>query len=95
MARRCLITNKIRQVGHNVSHANNRTKRVFNINLQKKKVFVPWLKKFIRIKTSAQGLRTIDKIGLAGFIKKLKKKGALTRELKETLSLDNKVLKSL
>jgi len=56
---------------------------------------VPWLKKFIRIKISAQGLRTLDKIGLAGFIKRLRKKGGLTRELRETLSLDNKVLKSL
>jgi len=95
MARKCLITKKIRQIGHNVSHANNRTKRVFNINLQKKKIFIPWLKKFIKIKISAQGLRTLDKIGLAGFVKKLKKKGGLTRELREALSLNNKVLKSL
>lgn len=64
MARKCDLTGKIRQSGHNVSHANNKTKRVFNANLQKKKIFVPSLGKSVRIKLSTQAIRTIDKLGV-------------------------------
>ncbi|MCS6893672.1 MAG: 50S ribosomal protein L28 [Deltaproteobacteria bacterium] len=74
MARKCLFTNRIRQVGHNVSHANNRTKRIFNINLQKKRIFVPWMGKFVTVKLSTKALRTIDKLGLRQALLKLKKK---------------------
>lgn len=68
------MTGRIRQVGHNVSHANNRSKRVFNINLQSKRIFVPWLNKFVRVRLSTKALRTIDKFGLLETVKRLKNK---------------------
>lgn len=74
MSRRCVLTGRIRQVGHNVSHANNRSKRVFNINLQSKRIFVPWLNKFVRVRLSTKALRTIDKFGLLETVKRLKNK---------------------
>lgn len=74
MSRRCILTGRIRQVGHNVSHANNRTKRTFNINLQSKRIFVPWLNRFVRLRLSTKALRLIDKVGILEAVRKLKKK---------------------
>ncbi|MCY4047110.1 MAG: 50S ribosomal protein L28, partial [Candidatus Dadabacteria bacterium] len=63
MARRCAITGKGPLSGNNVSHANNKTRRRQIPNLQNKRIFVPELGRFVRIKLSARALRTIDKKG--------------------------------
>jgi len=61
MARRCDITGKRAQVGNNVSHANNKTKRKFGVNLRKVRVVLPdGTTK--RIKVAASTLRTMRKI---------------------------------
>ena len=70
MGRKCDISGVSRQVGNRVSHANNKTKHVFRANLQYKKIFVPELNKSVRLRLSTRMLRTIDKIGLAGALKK-------------------------
>lgn len=72
MAHRCQISKSSHQVGNRVSHANNKTKHVFLTNIQTKRIFVPELKKFVRVKLSTQTLRTIDKIGLTATLKKYK-----------------------
>jgi large subunit ribosomal protein L28 len=72
MARKCSITKVGPQAGHSVSHANNKTKRRFNVNLQKKRIFVRSLGKTLRIKLSTSALRTIDKIGLEAALAKNK-----------------------
>lgn len=64
MARRCMFSGKGRQCGHRVSHANNRTKHVFQPNLQWKRIFVPSLGKMVSVRLSTQMLRTIDKVGI-------------------------------
>jgi len=70
MSRKCQITGVTKQYGHNVSHANNKTNRVFNSNLQTKRFWVPELKKFIKIKVTTSAIRSIDKIGLMAMLKK-------------------------
>ncbi|MCS6962185.1 MAG: 50S ribosomal protein L28 [Deltaproteobacteria bacterium] len=86
MARQCLLTGRIRQIGHNVSHANNRTKRVFNINLQNKRIFIPWLNRFVRVKLSTKALRIIDKLGVKEAFLRLKKKDPhLFKQLSKSL----------
>lgn len=70
MSRKCSVSGKTRQVGHRVSHANNRTKHVFKANIQTKNVFLPSLKKSVRVKLSTRLIRTIDKIGLEATLKK-------------------------
>ncbi|MBX7185818.1 MAG: 50S ribosomal protein L28, partial [Vicinamibacteria bacterium] len=52
MARRCAITGKKPMSGHNVSHANNRTKRRFLPNLITKRIFVPETGQTVRLKIS-------------------------------------------
>lgn len=70
MARRCQFSGVTHQNGNRVSHANNKTHHKFESNLQSKKVFVPELGKSIRIKVSTRVLRTIDKLGFSGALKK-------------------------
>ena len=70
MSKVCKITGKRPLVANNVSKANNKTKRRQLPNLQKKKVFIPELGKCVRIKVSANALKSIDKEGLLVFLKK-------------------------
>ncbi|RIL12543.1 MAG: 50S ribosomal protein L28 [Proteobacteria bacterium] len=70
MARKCEISGKARLVGHRVSHANNKTKHVFQSNLQTKRIFVAEKNKWVRVRVSTRLIRTIDKLGLKGTLKK-------------------------
>ena len=70
MSRVCEITGKKVQVGNNVSHAKNRTRRKFYPNLQKKRFFIPEEGKWITIKVSTSALRTINKNGISAVLKK-------------------------
>ena len=69
MARRCAVTGKKPMSGHNVSHANNRTKRRFLPNLITKRIFVPETGQTVRPKISTSALRTIQKKGLLQTLK--------------------------
>lgn len=64
MARVCQVTRKKPLAGQNVSHANNKTKRRFLPNLQSKRFWVESQKRFVRLRVSANGMRTIDKKGI-------------------------------
>ena len=77
MANVCQITGKKLMVGNNVSHAKNRTKRRFYPNLQTKKFFIPEEEKYITLKVTAAGIRTINKKGISAAIKDAKEKGYL------------------
>jgi len=74
MSRVCQITGKKAMVGNNVSHSNKKTKRKFNINLVKKKFFLPEENKWVTLKVSTSALRTINKKGISAVIKDLKLK---------------------
>ncbi|ELR72197.1 LSU ribosomal protein L28p [Fulvivirga imtechensis AK7] len=75
MSRVCQITGKRPQVGNNVSHANNKTKRRFNPNLQKKRFYIPEEDKWITLKVSTSALRTINKNGITAVLKKARANG--------------------
>jgi large subunit ribosomal protein L28 len=75
MSRVCQLTGKRPITGNNVSHANNRTKRRFLPNLQKKRYFIPELNKWVTLKLSTSAMRTINKLGVYEYLKKLEKKG--------------------
>lgn len=68
---RCELTGKKRLVGNNVSHANNRTKMAQEPNVQRKRFFVPELDRWVTLNVSTRAMRTIDKIGLPAFARKL------------------------
>ncbi|MFD0847511.1 50S ribosomal protein L28 [Sphingosinicella xenopeptidilytica] len=63
MSRVCELTGKGRQVGHNVSHANNKTKRVFLPNLQNVSLISDALGRTVRLKVSTHGLRSVEHNG--------------------------------
>lgn len=69
MSRRCQISKKGRLTGNNVSKANNKRKKVFNANLQNKRLFDSESGKWFKVKVSSRILRTIDKKGLSATLK--------------------------
>ena len=75
MARVCQITGKKAEVGNNVSHANNRTKRKFYPNLQKKRFYIPEEDRWVTLKVSTTAIRTINKNGITAVLKKARKQG--------------------
>lgn len=64
MAKVCEVTGKKPMSGHNVSHANNKTKRRFEVNLQSKRFWVESQNRYVRMRVSAKGMRIIDKLGI-------------------------------
>jgi large subunit ribosomal protein L28 len=63
MSRTCMITGKKRIVGNNRSHAENKTKRTFEVNIQDTTVYSEILKRKIAIRVTPSGLRTLDHKG--------------------------------
>ncbi|MDA3947982.1 MAG: 50S ribosomal protein L28 [Spirochaeta sp.] len=70
MSRKCTISGKKPMAGNNVSHAHNKTRRWQRPNVQTKRLFVPELNRFVRLKVSTRALRTISKIGLMPYLRK-------------------------
>jgi len=70
MANRCDITGKRPNSAQNVSHAHNTSKRKQYPNLFKKRIYIPELDRTVKVKVSANALRSIDKNGLAATLKK-------------------------
>ncbi|HQU62288.1 MAG: 50S ribosomal protein L28 [Nitrosomonas sp.] len=64
MARVCEVTGKKPMVGNNVSHANNKTKRRFLPNLQRRRFWLENENRWINLRLSNAALRTIDKKGI-------------------------------
>ena len=75
MARVCQLTGKVPVTGNKVSHSNIKTKRRFLPNLQKKRFYLAEEEKWVTIKLSTEGIRTINKRGLYNVVKELCAKG--------------------
>jgi len=75
MARVCQVTGKVPISGHTVSHSNIKTKRRFLPNLQTKRFFLAEEDKWVTLKLSTEGIRTINKRGLYSVIKELRANG--------------------
>ena len=74
MARVCQVTGKRPLTGHNVSHANNKTKRRFSPNLQEHRFWLENEKRFIKLRVSTKGMRIIDKHGIEKVLKDIKER---------------------
>ncbi len=75
MSRVCQVTGKRVRVGNNVSHANNRTRRRFLPNLQNRRLWVESEKRWITLRLSSNGLRTIDKKGIDTVLAEMRARG--------------------
>lgn len=64
MPKVCQINGTRHQVGHKISHSNIKTKRRFNVNLQRRRIWSPEENRFITLRISARAIRTIDKVGI-------------------------------
>ncbi len=74
MARVCQVTGKRPMAGHNVSHANNKTKRRFNPNLQEHRFWLENEKRYVKLRVSAKGMRIIDKHGIEKVLQDIKER---------------------
>ncbi len=79
MSRICDITGKKAMVGNNVSHALNRTKRKFKVNLIKKRFYIPEEDKWITLRVSTRALKNINKLGVSAVLKQARLDGHLTK----------------
>ena len=75
MSKVCQITGKKALVGNNVSHAMNKTKRRFEVNLIKKRFYLTDQEKWITLKLSTSALKTINRKGLSAVLKEAKSQG--------------------
>ena len=75
MSRVCDVTGKKPMFGNNVSLAHNKSRRRFNINLQKKRFWLPDEKRYVTLRVSTRGLRIIDKKGIRKVLNEMKAKG--------------------
>ena len=79
MSRVCELTGKRAMVGNNVSHAMNKTKRKFNVNLKKKRFYIPEEDQWITLKVSTSALKNINKKGISAVMKEARVNGFLTK----------------
>ena len=75
MSRVCDVTGKKTMFGNNVSHAHNKTRRRFDVNLQKKRFWLPDENRYVTLRISTRGMRIIDKKGIRKVINELRAKG--------------------
>ena len=70
MSRKCNITGKKPSFGNNVPFSHKKTRRRWNPNIQNKRIWVPELNRFVKIRLSTRALRSIDRAGLMPFLRK-------------------------
>ena len=79
MSRVCELTGKKAITGHSVSFSNKKNKRKFNVNLTKKRFYIPEEDKWVTLKVSTSALKNINKKGITAVIKEAREKGYLTK----------------
>lgn len=75
MSRKDDLTGRGPKTGNHVSHANNKAKRTFNLNLQKKRFFLPDQDRWVTLKVSARTLKTINKNGITAVLDEARRQG--------------------
>ncbi|MEO9894629.1 50S ribosomal protein L28 [Aurantibacter sp.] len=77
MSKVCEITGKRAMFGNNVSFSINKTRRRFNVNLSKKRFYIPEEDRWVTLKVSAKALKTINKKGISAVMKEARAQGML------------------
>ena len=75
MARRDQLTGKGPMSGNHVSHAHNKVKRRFNVNLQKKRFYIPEEDRWVTLRVTASTIKTINKKGISAVLKEARAQG--------------------
>jgi large subunit ribosomal protein L28 len=79
MSRVCELTGKKAMTGNNVSFSNKKNKRRFNVNLTKKRFYIPEEDRWVTLKVSTTPLKNINKKGISAVLKEAKANGYLTK----------------
>jgi len=77
MSKVCQITGRRVRIGNNVSHSKRRTKRTFSPNLRQKRFFLEEENRWVTLKVSAAGMRTIAKVGVLTALRRAQKAGLI------------------
>lgn len=79
MSRVCELTGKRAMTGNHVSFSNKKNKRRFNVNLTKKRFYIPEEDRWITLKVSTSALKNINKKGISAVLKEARENGFLTK----------------
>ena len=79
MARVCQLTGKKAVGGNKVSHSNTKTKRSFDVNLKRKRFFVPETGEWLVLRVSTSAIKNINKNGIYACVKEAREKGYLPK----------------
>jgi large subunit ribosomal protein L28 len=77
MSKVCEITGKKAQYGNNVSFSINKTRRRFDVNLTKKRFYIPEEDRWVTLRVSTRAIKTINKKGISAVLKQAKQNGIL------------------
>ena len=75
MPRECALTGKSVRFGNNVSHSQRKTRRRWDVNIQTQRFYVPSEKRWVKLKVSAKGLKTINKHGIEKVLADMRRRG--------------------
>jgi len=75
MSRVCQVTGREPAFGNNVSHSHRRTKRRFDVNVQRKRYWVPSEGRYVTLRVSARGIKVIDARGIDAVVADLRARG--------------------
>lgn len=77
MSQVCQVTGARPVFGNNVSHSHRRTRRRFDVNIQRKRYWVPSLGRHLTLRVSARGIKTIDQRGIETVVADLRARGEI------------------
>ncbi|QYJ03676.1 50S ribosomal protein L28 [Nocardioides panacisoli] len=75
MSQVCQVTGASPAFGNRVSHSHRRTRRRFDVNVQRKRYWVPRLQRHVTLRVSARGIKTIDRRGIDAVVADLQRRG--------------------
>ena len=79
MSKVCELTGKKAMSGNNVSFSINKTKRRFDVNLSKKRFYIPEEDRWVTLRVSSRALKAINKKGISAVMKEARQKGILKK----------------
>ncbi len=75
MSNVCMVTGAHPGFGNNVSHSQRKTRRMWKVNIQRKRFWVPSERRWVTLTVSARGIKTIDKNGIESVVADLRRRG--------------------
>jgi large subunit ribosomal protein L28 len=75
MSNICQVTGRKPSFGNNVSHSQRKTRRRWDVNIQTQRFFVPNEQRWVKLKVSAKGLKTINKHGIEKVLADMRRRG--------------------